>query len=235
MSLCCFKARWSSVNLYRLWIAMSVALSFHASACPVRPPDGLTGTNVGEGIVTNGLAMSIVQVESPTSPNEVLTRAEKAWAGAGFKVKRNHAAGWDIVSALSDQCLATLQLANRKTSFGYFSRSKSAPTAGAMDSMKDAPIPQGVKVTSSVASDDGGRRGLTLSMTSAQPIGDLLGFFMKYLNENHWQGIRSTAHAPSLPGVPSVLIGAQRNRQQIQIMMWSATETQIVMTVGDAL
>jgi len=214
---------------------MSVASSFHAGACPVRLPDGLMATSVGEGIVTNGLAMSIVQVESPTSPNEVLTRTEKAWAGAGFKVKRNHAAGWDIVSALSDQCLATLQLANRNASFGYFSRSKSAPTAGVMDSMKDAPIPQGVKVTSSVASDDDGRRGLTLSMTSAQPIGDLLGFFMKYLNENHWQGIRSTAYAPTRPGVPSVLIGAQRSRQQIQIMMWSAKETQIVMTVGDAL
>ncbi len=214
---------------------MSAALSFHVSACPGMPPDGLMATSVGEGIVVNGLAMSIVQVESSTSPSEVLARVEKVWAGAGFKVKRNHAAGWGIVSALSEQCLATLQLADRKASFGYFSRSKPVPVAGAMDAIKDAPIPQGVNVTSSVASDDDGRRGLTLSMTSAQPIGDLLGFFMKYLNENRWQGVRSIAHAPSRPGMPSVSIGAQRNRQQIQIMMWSDKETQIVMTLGDSL
>ncbi|MDP2371802.1 hypothetical protein, partial [Rhodoferax sp.] len=167
--------------------------------------------------------------------NELLNRAEKTWTAAGFKVKRNHAAGWGIVSALSGQCLATLQLTDRRGAFGYFSRGKPASVSAGAAAIKDAPLPHGAKITSSVSSDDDGRKGMTLSMTSTQAMQDLLGFFMKHLHANQWQGTRATAYAPAKPGVASMLISAQRDRQQIQIMMWAASETQIVMTLGEAI
>ncbi|WP_413898867.1 hypothetical protein, partial [Rhodoferax sp.] len=92
-----------------LWIGLSVA-PLLAHACPATLPAGLSGASVGQDLITNGLAMSITQVEGRETVNELLNRAEKTWTAAGFKVKRNHAAGWGIVSALSGQCLATLQL-----------------------------------------------------------------------------------------------------------------------------
>lgn len=207
-----------------------------AYACPKQLPEGLAGVAVGQDLVTNGLAMSITQVEGRESVIDVLKRTEKTWKDAGYQVKRSNAAGWEIVSALSNTCMVTLQLISRNGAFGYLARSRTRIVNAMTPQSAGAPIPDDAKVTSSVASDDDGRKGLTLSMTSARSPDDLNRFFMEQLKESHWGAIRSQVFKYVKPqDTSSILVSAQRDRKRIEIVIWPEQETQIVMTISDAL
>ena len=221
----------------RLLVAIVLAVSATAvQACPDRIPEGLTGVNIAKDVVTNGLATSITQVTGKDAAADILKRTEKTWKDAGFNVKRSSAVGWEIVSALGEKCLVTLQLTNRDGTFGYLSRSRPELSGGTTAKSMGAPIPVSAKVTSTVASDDDGRKGLTISMTSAVPPDDLGKYFMGELKEGKWSAVRSQVFkSPRNGETVSLMVSAQQGRKQIEIVIWPERETQVVMTVAESL
>lgn len=180
--------------------------------------------------------MAITQVESRESVNVILIRTEKAWIDEGYKVKRNNAIGWDIISAMGEKCMVTLQLSSRNGAFGYISRSTPAKLSTAIPESLGAPIPGNAKVNSTVVSDDDGREGLTMSMTSSLSLEDLNKFFALQLNDYKWTGIKShEIRGVNGKDISSITVSAQRDRKHIDIIMWPEREVQIVMTISEAL
>lgn len=216
-------------------LSVAAAATGCVSACPTATPQGLRSAEVAQSLVVNGLPMAVAQVEGREAAGELLDRTQKAWKDAGYAVKRHRAAGWDIVSALGEQCLTTLQLTTRSGAFGYFSTSRPMTSAAPTLASFGLALPPGVTIGSQVASDDGGRRGLTLALRSSRPLDELSRDFVEDLARRDWAGIRPhrVVHGPTRQVSQS--ISAQRGRQQVQLMLWSARETQIVMTVSDAL
>lgn len=224
--------------MYRLAFIVAVAFAgMTAVACPKTVPVGLMGDTIGQDVVANGLRMSIAQVRSARSVSDEIARIDAVWQGEGYKVKRSEAAGWSIVSALSKTCLATLQLkrTGRTGSFGYFAYGNAESGGARSVSSWGVPMPVGASVLSNVASEDTGRKGATIAMTSQEPLQRLTPFLAEGLLRMGWDNVRPHGVINAGTGQVSQLITAQRNRLQIQIMMWSAKETQIVMTVGDSL
>lgn len=215
--------------------AIALVASARALSCPWAVPAGLHGVDVAQSLVVNGLPMAVTQVEGREPAAELLDRTEKAWKEAGYAVKRSQAAGWEIVSALSEQCLATLQLTPRNGAFGYLAISRPARSTAPTLASFGLALPASVTVGSQVASDDGGRRGLTLALRSDRPLDELSRHFMEDLARRDWSGIRPhrVVHGPS--GKASQLIQAQRGRQQVQLMLWSEGGTQALMTLSDSL
>lgn len=221
--------------LRAILICVAVTTSIGAMACPSNVPAGLTGTDVTQDVVVNGLPLSLMQVQGSESAADVLNRTEKAWKGAGFAVKRNSIPGWEVLSALSDQCLATLQLTPGRSATGYLAvRPKERREAASLATF-GLTLPGDTKVGSEVASNDQGRRGVTLSMTSAHSIDELRSFFVRQLNEQKWSAIRPHRMTDGHTRKVSQLISAQRGRQQLQVVMWTDLETHVVMTVGEGL
>jgi len=147
---------------------LCVALQGHSTECPKKVPAGLQAENLSNHLTSNGLLMDISQVQGKESVADILQRTEKNWRDEGFKVKRNTASGWEILAAIGEKCLVTLQLTARNGSYGYLSYGTPAkagtPTAVTMG----APFDGSEKITSSVASNDDGREGLVLSATSTE-------------------------------------------------------------------
>lgn len=206
-----------------------------AQACPKQLPDGLSGTVVGRDLLVAGLSSHITQVESGLAVGELLNRTEKTWKDAGYDVKRNTAAGWQIVSALSDDCIASLQLAERAKAFGYFAVSKLAPGGAVTPQSLGVPVPGDAKVTSSVISDDDGRKGVTMSMTSARSMEDLSRFFAERLAAGKWTAIRSHRIDGAKSGVSTMIVNAQRERTRIEIVIWKEGQAQIVLTLAPTI
>ncbi len=224
--------RASHFFLFVIWCLLQ---SSPALACPKKMPEGLTGISVGKNLSANGLMMDVTQVESREGAKVVIQRTEKMWKDEGYKVKRNSAAGWEIVSALEDKCMVTLQLTSRHGAFGYLTRSTPGKLSVATPASMDAPIPGDANVTSTVASDDDGRNGLIMSLTSSRSIEDLKTFFMRHLKDEKWEALRSQAVKRKTMETDSITISAQRGRKQIEIVIWPERETQIVMAISEAL
>jgi hypothetical protein len=218
-----------------LALAAFALSALNAYACQAKLPEGLSGDAVGSNLGSNGILMSITQVKSQQPIKEILDRTEIVWKEAHFDVKRSTAAGWEIVSGLRDKCLVTLQLSNHNGAFGYFAvgRPGSAPKVTLQSQGLD--LPDAARVTSSITSDDDGRKGLTTSMTSSRSLDELRNFFMDQLREKKWGDVRSHTVAGVRSGVASLLVTAQRGRKQVEIIMWKERETQIVMTLSEAL
>ena len=226
------------IMMYRLAFITVVAFAgMTAVACPKTVPVGLVSDTVVQDVVANGLRMSIAQVRTVGSVADEIARIDAVWQGEGYKVKRSEAAGWSIVSALSKTCLATLQLkaVGKTGSFGYFAYGSTEPGGTRSVSSWGVPMPVGARVLSNVTSEDAGRKGATIAMTSQESLQRLTQFLAEGLLRMGWNNVHPHGVINAKTGQVSQLISAQRNRQQIQIMMWSAKETQIVMTVGDSL
>lgn len=219
------------------FVSASAFAGMAAVACPTDVPVGLLGETVAQVVVANGRRMTITQVRTRTSASEEMAHIEAVWQGQGFKVKRSEAAGWSIVSALSKTCLATLQLTGtgKSGSFGYFTYGQPVPVGPSSVSSWGVPMPVGARVLSNVASEDTGRKGVTIAMTSQESLQRLTPFLAEGLLKMGWNNVHPHGVINAQTGQVSQLIAAQRGRQQIQIMMWSAKETQIVMTLGDSL
>ncbi len=180
--------------------------------------------------------MEVTQVTGNEAVNAILNRTEKNWKEEGFKVKRNSAVGWEIVSALSDKCMVTLQLMTRNGAFGYLTRSEPSTLNAITPQSLGVSIPGNAKITSSLLSDDDGREGLTMSMTSTWSLEELNKFFALQLNENKWTGISShEMRSMNAQVINSISVKAQRGRKQIEIVIWPEREAQIVMTISDAI
>lgn len=225
------------LRAYKIFLAIIayLFLSSSALACPKKIPEGLTGTSVGKNLNANGLTMDIVQVESREAAKDIIQRTEKTWKDEGYKVKRNSAAGWEIVSAMGEKCLVTLQLSSRNGAFGYLSRGAPGKLTVATPASMGAPVPGDAKVTSSVISDDDGRKGLVMSMESSRAPDDLLAFFIQQLKENKWGAIRPTVLKGKNLETKSILITAQRSRTQIDIVIWREADTQMMITISEII
>ena len=219
-------------------ITLALAILLQASVavgCPKRLPDGLAGTPVGQDTIVNGMMLSVVQVEGRANSAETLERTAKAWTAAGFDVKRNMAAGWDTVAAISKDCLATLQFSKASGFVGYFTVGYPKPKVVLTAASLGVALPSDVRVLSTVESVDSGRKGLTLAMTSPRPLQELTKQLAEDLVRQGWAGVRPFGVMDAETKKYSQSISAQKGRQQVQIMMWSELETQIVMTIVDAL
>lgn len=213
-------------------------LSFQAAAalaCPKRLPDGLSGIAVGQDTVVNGMTLSVMQVASRYSGAEQLERAANDWRAAGFDVKRNIAAGWDTVAAISKECLSTLQFSKASGAVGYFTVGYSKPAVVITPAALGVVLPDGVTVLSSVESFDSGRRGLTLAMTSPRSLQSLTQQLAEDLVRQGWASVRPFGVMDAESKKFSQTIGAQKGRQQVRIVMWAEAETKIVMTIAEAL
>lgn len=210
--------------------AMSTAWG---APCPTGVPEGLRASAVGSDVVVNGIAMAISQVQGKEKVADILDRAEAKWKAGGFQVRRGSTAGWEVLSALGDRCLVTLQLAKRDGSHGYLARSRKATFVLSAASM-GIPVPRDARIDSTVASDDDGRRGLVMSLSSPQRMEDVNRFFMEQLHERRWTGIRSHKFTDTARGKTMLFVSAQRDRQQVEIVIWPEQGSQIVMTVSDA-
>ncbi|MET3139953.1 hypothetical protein AAKU61_004336 [Undibacterium sp. GrIS 1.2] len=116
-----------------------------AFACPKQIPEGLNGVTVGSDVVTNGLAMTISQVQGRESVEEIMQRTQKTWIAAGYSVKRNSTLGWDVLSAMGNQCLVTLQLTKRNGAFGYLALSHKTMSSSVTPQSMGAPLPPNAK------------------------------------------------------------------------------------------
>lgn len=206
-----------------------------AQACPSQVPEGLKAVPVANDVVTHQLNLSISQVQGSAAVEDILNRTAAVWKAGGYDLRRSKAAGWEILSALGKGCLVTLQLTSRDGAFGYLARSKQslgvAPTAAS----RGVPLPHDVKLLSSVASDDSGRRGLVLSMTSNYSLDEINGFFLQQLTDNQWQAPRSNKVVNTKSRVTTLFVTAQRARARVEIVAWHDRSTQILMTISDAL
>lgn len=232
------KTTFPCAGLARLSFLAALLLSSGAagaSACPAQVPAGLSAIAVANKVVVNGLSMAINQVQGPGTASEVLDRVEKSWKAGGHDVRRASAAGWQTVSAKGEKCLVTLQLVNRKGVFGYLARSTPGPAAALNPRAMGVNLPPDASVDSTVASNDDGRKGLVVSMTSNRPLDQLNAFFMRQLGDAKWSSLRSHKIVNPVDGSESLLVSAQRGRSQVELVMWPQGRTQIVMTISEAL
>lgn len=202
--------------------------------CPTKVPAGLAAVSVGDDVAVNGLKLAIMQVQGKEHVDTILDRSEAEWKGAGHDVRRSTTAGWQVLSALGKGCLVTLQLIDKDGAFGYLSHSKKGAVALTADDM-GLPLPGDARIASSVASDDDGRRGIVMSLSSQQSMDNLATFFMEQLQRKNWSGIRSHRVRDKKRGVEMTFLSAQRNRRQVEIVIWPEMGSQVVLTVADAL
>lgn len=221
------------VRLAAAWMLAAV-LPAAAVPCPDRVPDGLQAVPVGKDVVANGLSMTITQVQGKDGVAQVLDRTERLWKEAGYQVKRSSTAGWQVLSAVGERCLATLQLVPRNGSFGYLARSRKAVQVSGLSGMGLA-LPPGAKLQSTVAGEDDGRRSVVLALNASQSPDSLNNFFMEQLHDKKWTAIRSHKVTDRKRGATMLFLSAQRERRQVEIVIWPERGSQVVMTVADAL
>jgi len=218
-------------SLCHPWFALALVLgAASATACPQRVPAGLAPTVVGEGIQVSGMRLSILKVQGAEPAGQLLDRVERAWRGEGFDVRRTRSGGWDILAALGERCLTTLQLAERGSANGFFAVN---PLARARVSAPMAP--PGARLLSSVNSDDDGRRGSISALTSSQSVEALRDYYMRRLHEDDWQGVRAQASAGKGGRIDTVVVSAQRGREQIEVVLWRELDSHIVVNRAEAL
>lgn len=217
--------------------ALAVLLAGAASAatCPADVPKGLQATPVADRVVIHGVAMSVAQVHGKEKASDVLERTAVAWKQGGFNVKRNSAVGWDIVSAKGKGCLVTLQLTERKGSFGYLARSDDSKPAMPTALQRGVKLPPDARIDSSVASQDDGRESLVMNMTSRQSLDQLAGFFTRELNAAKWQATRVHKAVDGKTGAESMFVTAQKDRNRVDIVIWPELGSRIVMTISEAI
>jgi len=219
---------------FALMLGVAVAAG-SVMACPVQSPAGLSVTPVGDNVSANGQTMALIQVQGKDSAEAVLAQAEKVWKADGYDVRRTQAAGWSILSARSAQCLTTLQLVERQGAFGYLARSRKSPVQVASAPSMGVPLPPDAQVASSVASVDDGRKGVAVALSSPRSMDAMNRYFMEELGRNGWSALHSHKVRNSKSGVESVFVTGQRQREQVEIVMWRERATQVVMTVSEAL
>lgn len=218
------------------WALIAPAVTLMAGtvfACPQNPPAGMSATRVGEDVVVNGITVSMMHVQSRELTAVVFARLEKQWTEAGYTVKRNTVAKWAVLSALSEQCMTSLQLVDEGGASGYFAVNRLDKPAAAVAVLPA--LPPDAKVLSSVVSNDDGRPGTTMSLTSSQPLEAVSAFFVGSLRNDKWEGVRSDIELGKNMQAQSALVSGQRGRRRVDIMIWRDRETQIVVTVADTL
>ena len=212
-----------TVTVWRVWSLLIAAagLATAALACPRSADRALAGPSVGQDIVVNGLPVQIQQVSSREQPGVLTDRVEAAWRAAGFDVKRRSVGPWSVVSALSEQCLATLQLQDSSGSVGFFAISQ-PDKAKAVRMQRDVPLPPGAHVVSTVSARDGPRTSTITTLTAGSSVNDTRDHFLGGLGQAGWGSLR--AHGLRRPGSMSEaqVLSAQRGAEMLQVVIFNA-------------
>jgi hypothetical protein len=219
------------MKIARLVIWCLACLPGLAAACPQAVPAGLTPAVVAERVEVDGMQLSILHVRGKEDVATLLARVETGWKRDGYEVKRSNPAGWNVLSALSERCLTTLQLVDQGGTAGYFAINplKRVGTAA-------APLaPPGSRVLSSVRSEDDGRKGTITALESQLPIEKLIEYYLRRLQADDWQAVRADGLANRNLGLGGAIISAQRGRERIEVLMWGDGATQIVINQADTL
>lgn len=208
----------------------AAALAPAAFACPQTLPPGLQAESVGEQMVVNGLPMQIRQVTAKGTPEEVLERVERAWKDEGHEVKHHRAGEWQVISAHTPECLATLQLMARQGSFGYFGIGEPTREQAWLPKRLGIKLPGNIQLGSSVDSTDSGRKGLTVSFSTKRTVEDIDAYFMRHLNALGWQAVSS--HELRGERRARVLSG-QKGRERIQLVLWNDGLTRALLNLSE--
>lgn len=208
-------------------------LCLNAAACPQRVPAGLDASTVADGVVIDGMQLEMLLVHGREKKDAVLARVAKQWEEAGFMIKRNEAGGWDVLSALSDTCMTTLQLSDRPAAFGYMAVNRLKQVR--VVARGDMPVPPGGRVMSAVDSKDSGRRGTIMAIEASLPLLAANEFYMRRLTEEKWNGVRSRVTMDSSKQPKYAVVNAQRGRDLIEVVIWRDKETQVVINRAESL
>ncbi|TYQ05693.1 UNVERIFIED_ORG: hypothetical protein JN05_04501 [Zoogloea ramigera] len=229
----------SPSSLLLLALGCCLAAPGSAQPCPAGIPPGLSAVPVASNVASAGLGLDIRQVQGKEDLATILDRTEQQWRAAGHAVRRDATAGWQVLSALGGDCLVTLQLVPQgsKGSFGYLSRGRKATASlrAVTPAALGVPLPPGAALASSVASNDDGRRGVTMALHSRMPVPQLRQFYMQQLAAGGWRATRAHDIDDRQRGAGMTFITAQRDRRQISIVIWPDGPSQIILTAVEAL
>lgn len=202
-----------------------------AQACPEQVPDGFKATPVAEEAAVNGMVLEMLQVQGKGQAGVVLDALERKWNGEGYEVKRSSAEGWQILAALSDRCLTTMQLVDRDGAFGYFAVNRLRKPSQVRAAK--VPMPRGAVVSSTVTSTDQGRQGMTMTASASGTVAEVQAFFQQRLRAEGWGAMRAMHTMDKSGQVAGVLVTAQRDRQHIDVTLVRRQGTEIVVNVAE--
>ena len=216
-----------------LLLALLLAGAGHAMACPQKIPTGMSAVIVGEDVVVNGMKMQMLQVEGKQKVAPTFDQVEKEWTEAGYLVKRSQAEGWNVLAALSEKCLTTLQLVDKGGSFGYLAVNKLDKYAKVRQ--PKVPLPPGAKVLSTVQSDDDGRKGSTMALAVSQSVQQLTEFYLKRLRDDDWSGVQAQALMGKDRALAGSTVTGQRGRDRIEVVIVRDGDVKVVINMAAAL
>jgi hypothetical protein len=218
-------------------LATGLALSLGVQACPKTADRSLTGPGVGESMVVNGLPVQIQQVSSRDDMKTVIERVKQAWSEAGYAVKTRELAQWQIVSALSDQCLTTLQLTQSNGTVGFLAISEPAKAKDRAVVLKhlDVPLPSGAHVVSSLSAKDGPRSSTTTMITSQRSVTDLRDHFAEGLREAGYGNVCMQEIQRRGAIEKAQMVSAQRGGEIVEVVIFDHQGTAAVINQGQAL
>ena len=217
-------------------IVLFALASMHAvcAACPEQLPAGLRGESVGEKMVVNGLPMNVLQVTSRESAAEVLDRVEREWKDQRYVVKRSKVNEWGVVSALDASCNTTLQLFDRQGAFGYFGVAQPNKAQAWLPKTMSIKLPGSIEVNSSVSSEDGGRRALTMAFSTRRTVADINDYFLAQFDRDGWQSVKSHEIRTTTDHRATV-ITAQKGRERIELVLRTDGTTRATLNVSESL
>lgn len=202
-------------------------------ACPQQLPSGMKAVSVSESLAVNGIGVAILQVESREAVPALLERLEKQWRGEGYAVRRNQAEAWNVLSALGEKCMTTLQLVERGGSFGYLAVNRFDKPMAAR--LPEAPMPSGARVLSTVLSDDDGRKARTTVLAASQSVEQLTLFYKRALEQQRWSSVRASATARRDLSHADATVSAQRGRERIEVVIVHEGGSRVVINVATEL
>jgi len=218
-----------------LALALLLTQAVPAAACPTTVPGGMRSEPVGEEIIANGLPMRIRQVTSKEASLGILDRVEQQWKDDRYTVTRQRVGTWDVVSARSAECNTTLQLMDRDgAAVGYFGVADPKRQAEWLPKKLKVKLPGNIELGSTVASNDSGRNGLTIAFSTKRSVMDINDYFMHALQDAGWSALQSHELRKS-PTEFARVVSAQRERDQISIVLWDDGRTRAIVNISEAL
>jgi hypothetical protein len=218
-------------------LCLALACATAAQACPRSADRSLVGPSVGQDMVVNGLPVQIQQVSSPDSIETLLGRVERAWKDAGFAVKRQSVGPWQVLSALSDDCLTTLQLRAAGGTVGLFAIGQPHKNKGrgALVKRSGVVLPSGAHVVSVVAAGDGPRDSTTITINSKRSVSELREHFLQALRDAGYGNVR--AHEIRRRGAMqrAHIVSGQRAGEVVEIVVFDHEGTTAVINQGQGL
>jgi hypothetical protein len=204
-----------------------------AVACPIRPPEGMTGVIVSEGLYVNGLPLSVLEVSGALSPAEFVRRTEEVWKAAGYETKRVNTGPWLVLSTLGADCMSALQLKASNGSYGFLSISRLNKSQPKNDRNLRRLIPAGLSTQSITESSDHGRLATTAVLETSKSPESLRDTWVRHLEQMQWEDLRNSRVQVGQAGDLAEKIVGRKGQHTISIVMWRQGKTQAVVNVSE--